>query len=167
MHYNFTFRRKIKEAEVRLETKDQASALVRSPSQQHQDNLVLQTVVSMITLACVYPLFRAMNASPPTQGSPSDDNFWSQITNSMTQLAGFLTMLLPIYRETKAKEWKGVWALTGLGCCSAIIAIPLYLKIPTSWSVFLSWMASSTQLFVVLQIALVATFQSQRSLKKD
>lgn len=74
-YYNVSFRRKIKEAEERLGKKGQVSKLVRSPSQQHRDNLMLQTVVSMIILACVYPLFRAMNASSSTQGSTSDDNF--------------------------------------------------------------------------------------------
>ena len=139
----------------------------RSPSQHHQDNTLLQATIGIFLLACIYPLFRVLDSSPPTPGSTSEANFWQQISNTIIQLAGFLTMLLPIYRETAAKQWVGTWVLTVLGILSALIAIPLYLFVPVLWSAFFSWLASAAQLLVVLQIALVAAFQDEEHVKKD
>ena len=88
-------------------TEIQRSGPSRSPSQRLQDNLILQTVVGLVILSCIYPLVLAMQRSPSTAGSASDADFWSQIINSLVGLAGFFTLLLPIYRETAAKEWIG------------------------------------------------------------
>ena len=143
------------------------SLLLRSPSQQRQDNLILQAIVGVTILCCIYPLLRVLKSPPTTPSSASDADFWLQLTNSILQLVGFATLLLPIYRETAFREWIGTWFLTGLGCCSAIIAIPLYLKAPSFWAAFLSWLAGSSQLLVVLQVALVAAFRREDHAKKD
>ena len=140
---------------------------MRSPLQRYHDNLLLQAIVAVTVLGCIYPLFRTMTVLSPTHGSKADDNFWSQTTNSIMQFAGFITLLLPIYRETAAKEWIGTWILTSFGTCSALAAIPLYLLVPVSWSVLLSWIAASCQLLVVLQVALVAAFHEQDRPKKE
>ena len=141
--------------------------LISSHVQHYRDHLLLQTTVCVVLLACLYPLYRTLKSSSPTPGSTSEADFWQQMLNSIVQLAGFLTLLLPIYRETAAKEWIGTWILTILGSASAIIAVPIYLCVPVSWSALFSWLASSTQLLVVLQLALVAAFQNQEHAKQD
>lgn len=143
------------------------SNVTRSPVQHQQDNLLLQAMICTILLGCIYPLYRALKSSSSAPDSTSEADFWLQTINSIIQLAGFLTLLLPVYRETAAKEWIGTWILTVLGIISSTIAIPLYLYAPLSWSALFSWLASSTQLLAVLQVALVATFQNQEHAKKD
>ena len=106
-------------------------------------------------------------SSLPTSSSLLDSNFWQQIINFIVQLAGFATLLLPIFRETTAKEWMGTWILTALGVCSAFVAIPLSFFTPGLLSIFFSWLASAAQLLVVLQVALVAAFQTQQRAKMD
>ena len=145
----------------------QRSGPSRSPSQRLQDNLILQTVVGLVILACIYPLVLAMQRSPSSAGSASDADFWSQIINSLVGLAGFFTLLLPIYRETAAKEWIGTWILTILGCISAIIAIPIYPKASVSGALFFSWLAASCQLLVLLQVSLIAGFKRDDRAKAD
>ena len=140
---------------------------IRSHLQHHQDNLLLQAIVCIALLACIYPLYRALNASSSAPGSTSEADFFLQIINSTVQLTSFLTLLLPIYRETAAKEWIGTWILTILGSVSAIIAVPLYLFVPMLWSAFFSWLATSAQLLVVLQLAMVAAFRDQQHAKQD
>ena len=139
----------------------------RSPSQRLQDNLILQTVVGLVILGCIYPLVLAMQRSPSSAGSASDADFWSQITNSLVGLAGFFTLLLPIYQETAAKEWIGTWILTVIGCVSAIIAIPIYPKASVSGAIFCSWLAASCQLLVLLQVSLIASFKRDERAKSD
>ncbi|KAI9699946.1 MAG: hypothetical protein M1836_002480 [Candelina mexicana] len=139
----------------------------RSPLQHHQDNVVLQAIICAFLLGCIYPLVRVLKSSSPTPGSTSDADFWVQVTNTIIQLAGFLTLLLPIYRETAAKQWVGTWILTVLGTLSAGVAVPLYLFAPIWWSAFFSWLASAAQLLVVLQVALVATFRDEEHAKRD
>ena len=148
-------------------TEIQRSGPSRSPSQRLQDNMILQTVVGLVILACIYPLVLAMQRSPSSAGSVSDTDFWSQITSSIVGLAGFFTMFLPIYREIAAKEWMGTWILTVLGCISAIIAIPIYPKASISSAVFCSWLAASCQLLVLLQVSLIAGFKRDDRTKAD
>lgn len=136
-------------------------------SQHHQDNFLLQAMICIVLLACIYRLYWALKSSPSSPGSTLEADFWQQINNTVLQLAGFFTPLLPIYRETASKEWRGTWILTILGVSSAIIAVPLYLFAAVSWSAFFSWLASSAQLLVVLQVALVAAFGGQEHAKND
>ncbi|KAG7007509.1 hypothetical protein G7Y79_00009g026180 [Physcia stellaris] len=138
----------------------------RSASQRQQDNLLLQALLGALLLACIYPLYRALKSSSPTPGSHLDADFWQLILNVILQLAGFLTLLLPIYRETIAKEWVGTWILSILGILSALVTVPLYLLAPISWSTFFSWLGASSQLLVVLQVALVATFRDGEHVKQ-
>lgn len=140
--------------------------LTRSASQRQQDNLLLQALLGALLLACIYPLYRALKSSSPTPGSPLDADFWQLILNVILQFAGFLTLLLPIYRETIAKEWVGTWILSILGILSTLVTVPLYLLAPISWSTFFSWLGASSQLLVVLQVALVATFRDEEHVKK-
>ena len=140
--------------------------VTRSASQRQQDNLLLQALLGALLLACIYPLYRALKSSSPTPGSPSDADFWQVILNVILQFAGFLTLLLPIYRETLAKEWVGTWILSILGILSALVTVPLYLLAPISWSTFFSWLGASAQLLVVLQVALVAKFRDEGHVKQ-
>ena len=148
-------------------TESQRSGPSRSPSQLLQDNLILQTVVGLVILSCIYPLVLAIQRSPSSTGSASDADFWSQIISSILGLAGFFTMFLPIYRETAAKEWIGTWILTVLGCISAIIAIIIYPTASVSGAVFCSWLAASCQLLVLLQVSLIAGFKRDDRAKAD
>ena len=148
-------------------TEIQRSGPSRSPSQLLQDNLILQTVVGLVILSCIYPLVLAIQRSPSSAGSASDADFSSQIISSILGLAGFFTMFLPIYRETAAKEWIGTWILTVLGCISAIVAVPIYPTASVSGAVFCSWLAASCQLLVLLQVSLIAGFKRDDRVKAD
>ncbi len=108
-----------------------------------------------------------MQRSHSSAGSVSDADFWSQIISSLTGLAGFVTMLLPVYRETAAQEWIGTWTLTTIGCVSAIIAIPLYPQVSVSGAVFCSYLAMACQLLVLLQLSLIAAFQQNTRAKAE
>lgn len=166
-HKNLRIRIRDAIKEAKSQTAGGRSQIARTPVQHQQDNLLLQAMNSAVLLGCIYPLYRALNSSSSAPGSPSEADFWLQIINSIIQLAGFLALLLPIYRETASKEWIGTWILTVLGIISSIVAVPLYLIAPVSWSAFFSWMASSVQLLAVLQVALVAKFQNQKIAKRD
>ena len=152
---------------ARQEIEARGTESSRSPSQRFQDNLVLQTIVGLVILSSIYPLVLAMQRSPASAGLPSDADFWSQIINSLTGLAGFITMLLPVYRETSAKEWIGTWILTALGSISAVIAIPIYPLVSVSGALFCSYLVGSCQLLVLLQISLIAAFKRQEHVKAD
>ena len=165
-YWHHNLRGRIDEA-VQKTSDQKAARFTRSPSQHYQDNLLLQATVCVLLLACVYPLYRTLRSSSPIPGSTSDADFWQQITNTIVQISGFLTLLVPIYRETAAKDWIGTWILTALGIASAVVAIPLYPFVPISWSIFFSWLAASVQLLVVLQVALVAAFRDQEHAKQD
>ena len=166
-HWNQDIRRRIHSTVKDANVQKAASRNgIRSHLQHHEDNLLLQAIVCTVLLACIYPLYRALKSSSSSPGSASEADFCMQIVNSIIQLTGFLTLLLPIYRETAAKEWIGTWVLTILGSISAIIAVPLYLSAPILWSAFFSWLAASAQLLVVLQLAMVAAFRNQQHVKQ-
>ena len=163
--WGYNLQERVSDAEKAIEM--QGSGASRSPSQRLQDNLILQTVVGLVILSCIYPLVLAIQRSPSSAGSASDADFWSLITSSIVGLAGFFIMFLPIYRETAAKEWIGTWVLTVLGCISAIIAIPIYPKASVSSAVFCSFLAASCQLLVLLQVSLIASFKRNDRAKAD
>lgn len=163
--WGYNLQERVSAAEKATEIQRNGSS--RSPSQLLQDNLILQTVVGLVILSCIYPLVLAIQRSPSSAGSASDADFWSQIMSSIVGLAGFFTMFLPIYRETTAKEWIGTWILTVLGCISAIIAIPIYPTTSVSGAVFCSWLAASCQLLVLLQVSLIASFKRDERDKAD
>ena len=156
---------RVADAEKAIEK--QATTPVRSPSQRLQDNLILQTVVGLVILSSIYPLVLAMQRYPSSAGSASDADFWSQIMSSVVGLAGFLTLLLPMYRETKAKEWIGTWILTVVGSISFLIAIPIYPKVSVSGAIFCSYLAASCQLLVLLQISFIAAFHRNEHAKAE
>lgn len=160
-------RGRINVLEANLKRASTHPAFTRSPLQHHQDNLLLQAATCVFLLACIYPLYEALKSSSPIPGSTSDADFWQHIISAVIQLAGFLTLLLPIYRETAAKEWIGTWILIFIGVVSGLLTIPLYLFTPTSWSTFFSWLASAAQLLVVLQVALTASFRNREPVKQD
>ena len=163
--WGYNLQERVSAAEKATEIQRNGSS--RSPSQLLHDNLILQTVVGLVILSCIYPLVLAIQRSPSSAGSASDADFWSQIISSIVGLAGFFTMFLPIYRETTAKEWIGTWILTVLGCISAIIAIPIYPTTSVSGAVFCSWLAASCQLLVLLQVSLIASFKRDERAKAD
>ena len=163
--WGYNLQERVSAAEKATEIK--RSGPSRSPSQLLQDNLILQTVVGLVILSCIYPLVLAIQRSPSSAGSASDADSWSQIISSILGLAGFFTMLLPIYRETAAKEWIGTWILTVLGCISAIVAVPIYPTASVSGAVFCSWLAASCQLLVLLQVSLIAGFKRDDRAKAD
>ena len=163
--WGYNLQERVSAAEKATET--QRSGPSRSPSQLLQDNLILQTVVGIVILSCVYPLVLALQRSPSSAGSASDADFSSQIISSILGLAGFFTMLLPIYRETAAKEWIGTWILTILGCISAFIAIIIYPTASVFGAVFCSWLAASCQLLFLLQVPLIAGFKRDDRAKAD
>ena len=163
--WSYNLQQRVSDAEKAIETQRIGSS--RSPSQRLQDNLILQTVVALVILSCVYPLVLAMQRSPSSAGSTSDADFWSQLINSILGLAGFFTIFLPVYRETAAKEWIGTWILTVLGCISAIIALPIYPTASVSGAVFCSMLAASCQLLVLLQVSFIVSFKSDERTKAD
>ena len=163
--WSYNLQQRVLNAEKAIEIR--GSGPSRSPSQRLQDNLILQTVVGLVILSCIYPLVLAMQRSPSSAGSTSDADFWSQIIGSIVTLAGFFTIFLPVYRETAAKEWIGTWILTVLGSVSAIIAIPIYPLTSVSGAVFCSLLAASCQLLVLLQVSLIASFKSDYRAKVD
>ena len=163
--WGYTLQQRVSDAEKAIEM--QGNSTSRSPSERLQDNLILETVVGLVILSCIYPLVLAMQHSPSSAGSTSDADFWSQIISSIVGLAGFFTMLLPVYRETVAKEWIGTWILTVLGSISAIIAIPIYPTASVSGATFCSWLAASCQLLVLLQVSFIADFKRNDRAKVD
>lgn len=74
-------------------------------------------------------------------------------------------MLIPMYRETAAKEWVGTWVLIAMGIVSGFLPILLWSLVPGLWSAFFSWLASAAQLLVVLQVALTASVNKREHLK--
>lgn len=171
IHEHFTWhidlRGRIRDVVKQDKVRKASANFTRSPLQRQQDNLLLQALLGALHLACIYPLYRSMKSSSPTPGSSLDADFWQQILNVILQFAGFFTLLLPIYRETIAKEWVGTWILSILGLFSALVTVPLYLLAPISWSTFFSWLGASSQLLVVLQVALVASFRTGEHMKQE
>lgn len=66
------------------------------------------------------------------------------------QLLGLLISALLEWKTGGLPKWRWVLPSAIAACCS-IIAIPLYLILPTEWSSFLSLVAGATQSFMVLQ----------------
>jgi hypothetical protein len=88
--------------------------------------------------------------SPHLQGTTNDADFWFLIQSTIVQLLGLVVSALIERKSGGLPKWR--WALpTAIAGACSIIAIPLYLVVPTEWSSFLSLVAGATQSFMILQ----------------
>ncbi|KAF2456357.1 hypothetical protein BDY21DRAFT_346889 [Lineolata rhizophorae] len=87
-------------------------------------------MVKMVTFAFGY----FYSAHEP--GTAKDADFWFLIQGCTTQLFSLVVAGLILRQEKRAS--KLIWGTpTGIALISTILAIPLYLMVPTEWSAFL------------------------------
>lgn len=113
--------------------------------------MVLVTTLSLFSLIITSISF---THSPLTIGTTTDADFWQLISSSIMQISSLLSMMIPIHRNARlAKEaWVWTWVLAGCSACCAVVAVPLYLYLPTKWSGAVSFAGTVAQSYVTLQL---------------
>ncbi|KAK0516359.1 hypothetical protein JMJ35_000962 [Cladonia borealis] len=131
--------------------------------------LWLSLLVFVITIPTTALGWRYLPHQP---GTTQDADFWFLIQSSWITILGFAVLAIPIWRtktfSAKARFW--VWGLLITGSLCVALSPLVYLFEPTEWSQFMSIVSGIVQVFLTLQIALVADSAGQRggkSGKKD
>jgi hypothetical protein len=88
--------------------------------------------------------------SPHLKGTINDADFWFLIQAAIMQLLGISVSALLERESGNLPKWRWVFP-TAIAGTFSVIAVPLYLAVPTEWSSFLSLTAGATQSFMILQ----------------
>ena len=88
--------------------------------------------------------------SPHIAGSTNDPDFWFLMQGCASQLLGLAASALLEWYSSGYRKWRWILPMFIAALCS-VLAAPLYVLVPTEWSSFLTFIASATQSFILLQ----------------
>ncbi|KAI0137965.1 hypothetical protein F4776DRAFT_663543 [Hypoxylon sp. NC0597] len=110
---------------------------------------------TVFLLASLIPLCMAWNKSTDVPGSTEDPDFWTLIFSAINQSQSLVSTLYTINRQSEGHHVAWICAiwLTAGGIVCAYVGIPMYLFLPTKWSVLISAGGAISQLGVILEIA--------------
>jgi hypothetical protein len=108
---------------------------------------VLAALINIPTFTLVY------HYSSHEAGTAQDDDFWSQLQSSVTQIVALIIASKSLWKRNDPRRW--TWVIpTTISFLSAVLAVPLYVLAPKEWSTFLSMISTALQAFIVAQLAL-------------
>ncbi|KAF8851270.1 hypothetical protein BDZ45DRAFT_767228, partial [Acephala macrosclerotiorum] len=144
----------------KIETNFTDRIQVGSPSNSGDTLTVLQSIntilwatfISNIVLTIPF-LWKAYEFSSHSPGTQYDADFWFLVQSCASQLVGLLISALGLYRKSSVSMWMWVLPIVFAAICN-IVAMPLYLKVPTEWSSYCVVVAGAIQSFMVLQLAI-------------
>ena len=119
------------------------------------------TATTLVTVSlAVAPFSLAWQHSAPSKGTIRDADFYGILLNTMFQLLGLFTIMMPISQTGSVRNWKIAWAFTIAGGICAVSAPILYPYLPICWSLLASNFAASAQAGAVLLVMLKRTWAS-------
>lgn len=119
---------------------------------QSINTILWATFISNIVLTIPF-LWKAYEFSSHSPGTQYDADFWFLVQSCASQLVGLLISALGLYRKSSVSMWMWVLPIVFAAICN-IVAMPLYLKVPTEWSSYCVVVAGAIQSFMVLQLAI-------------
>lgn len=81
----------------------------------------------------------------------------------LMQLLSLFTMMLPVSRFAPVVAWRLAWAFATVAAVCAVAAPVLFVTLPVGWSLLVSYMASTFQAVVVLQVMLNSNYFRRRT----
>ena len=114
----------------------------------------LAFLVPIVSVFSCVPAALVWYHSPHQVGALQDADFYQMLTNTTMQLRSVVTVVVPtLYNNRLIKQaWFCTWILAACSTFCAIVAVPLYLVVPTEWSFTVSFAGSVAQAFVTLQL---------------
>ncbi|KAF2167917.1 hypothetical protein M409DRAFT_22063 [Zasmidium cellare ATCC 36951] len=110
------------------------------------------TVFAMTCNSATFAL--AYKYSSPEPGTARDADFWLLLQGSIMQWFSLLIAGSALWSKVTSPMW--TWMVpTIVALVSSLVAIPLYLKVPTAWSAFLTTVGSAVQAFMTVQLAAI------------
>jgi hypothetical protein len=134
---------------------DQApKTVVQAYKGESNISATLSFIVPTISLLSCIPAALAWYNSSPQVGTRHDANFYQQLSSSIMQALGLLTLIWPTVAHTRLASlaWLWTWVLAGVSVCFTVLSVPLYLILPAGWSGLLSFSGSLAQILVLLQL---------------
>lgn len=89
-------------------------------------------------------------------GKATDSDFYQLTTSTTIQLLGISTSIWSIINDLRPKRDLLIkcWTYAGISICFTIVAVPLYLTVPVSWSGLLTFIGSCMQSLLQLELML-------------
>ncbi|KAF7508415.1 hypothetical protein GJ744_009268 [Endocarpon pusillum] len=114
----------------------------------------LSFLVPTISLLSCIPAALAWSHASRQVGNAKDAEFYQLVSSSAMQLLGVVTLIWPtvFHARLGRLSWVLTWILAGSGACFTLLAVPLYLLLPTSWSALSSFGGSVALALVLLQL---------------
>lgn len=109
---------------------------------------VFATLSNIATFALAY------SYSTPGPGTFKDADFWLLLQGSIMQWFSLLIASSALWDKTTLPRWSWLVPTIFALICS-VIAIPLYLLVPTAWSALATTIGSAVQAFMTVQLAFV------------
>ncbi|KAI0108206.1 hypothetical protein F4814DRAFT_455024 [Daldinia grandis] len=130
-----------------------------------QMSTLIFIVLTVVAISFVF-MGMAWSRSSNAPGSADDPDFYLQIQNTILQLLGLSTAMLVAHQRlfNDVTAWKYAICFSVAGALCAVLAVALYLFVPTIWSSFASFLAAIMQIGAMLQLALIAKTPKQKQL---
>ena len=129
--------------------------LLTTPQQHISSALWLSLLVFLITIPTTA---LGWQYSPHQPGTTRDADFWFLVQSSCMTILGFAVLAVPIWRteafSINARFW--IWGLLIAASLCVALSPLVYIFGPTEWSQCMSIISGIFQVFLTLQIALVA-----------
>jgi hypothetical protein len=118
-------------------------------------NSTLTFLIPVLSLISCVPTGLAFMQSSHSKGRTQDADFYQAISGSAMQLLGILILMIPTVYNTRLVKmaWFWTWVMAAISTICAVASPLLYVYVPTEWSVLVSFVGSSFQCFVTLQLS--------------
>lgn len=114
----------------------------------------LNFIVPITCLLSMIPAALAWSHGSRQPGNSTDADFFQSIAGSLLQLLGLLTFIWPTLSHPRlvGHSWWYTWILAVSSAICAVLCIPLYLVVPSTWSFAVGFTGAIAQAVVQLQV---------------
>lgn len=114
----------------------------------------LNFIVPTVSLLSTIPAALAWVHGTTEPGTTTDSDFFQTIVGSIMQLLGLVTFIWPTLSHPRlsGQTWFLIWILAAFSAACAVVSVPLYLYVPSTWSFAIGFAGGIAQAIVQLQV---------------
>jgi hypothetical protein len=114
----------------------------------------LIVIVPAVSLLAAIPAGLAWTYGSNKPGTTANPDFYQAIAGAVMQLLGLLTFVWPTLSHPRLSSmaWVWIWILAAISTLCAILSIPLFLVVSSTWSFVVAFAGVLAQAIVQMQV---------------
>ena len=134
------------------------SIVVESIAQAYSASTTMRSslivIVPAVSLLSAIPAALAWKHGSSESGSTTNPDFYQVVAGSIMQLLGLLTFIWPTLSHPRLSQlaWFWIWILAAFSALCAMLSIPLFLAVSSTWSFVIAFAGVLGQAIVQLQV---------------